>query len=134
MLVKEIFERYKTIAVVGMSKNPAKASYSVPKFFIDNGYKVIPVNPTADEIDGIKVYKTLSDIPDIIEILNVFRPSDIALEVVQEAIERRKTKGDIKLIWLQEGIINDEAKKLAEDNGIEFIQDKCMYKLYESTH
>ncbi len=130
MDIKKVFEDYNTIAVYGMSTNPAKPSHTVPVFFLDHGYTVYPVNPVADEIAGEKVYKNLADAPEGIEILNVFRPSDQALGVVEEAVARKKAKGDIKLIWLQEGIISDEAKKLAEENGIDFIQDKCMYKEY----
>jgi predicted CoA-binding protein len=89
---------------------------------------VIPVNPATDEIAGKKVFKNLMDIPEQIDISNVFRPSADCLEVAQEAVPRKKAKGDIKLIWLQEGIENDDARKLAEENGIEFIEDKCMYK------
>lgn len=131
MTMKEIFENYKTIAVYGMSANPSKAAYTVPVFFLNKGYKIIPINPTAEEIAGQKVYKTIMDIPDNIDILNVFRPSEQCFDVVKEAIERNKKKGDIKLIWLQEGIINNDAKKLAEENGIQFIQDRCMYKEYK---
>lgn len=130
MTIKEIFDTYKTIAVYGMSTNPSKPSHTVPAYLFNQGYNIIPVNPVAEEIIGKKVYKKLVDIPEPIDILNVFRPSEQALGVVEEAIERKNAKGDIKLIWLQEGIINEEAEKLAEENGIEFIQDKCMYKEY----
>lgn len=127
---KEIFSKFNTIAVYGMSTNTYKAAHSVPAFFHKKGYKIIPINPSAEEIIGIKAYKKLEDIPDKIEILNVFRPSEDALEAVREAVDRRKSRGDIDLIWLQEGIINNEAKQLAESNGIIFIQDKCLYKEY----
>ena len=128
MTFKEIFDKYNTIAVYGMSTNPRKAANSVPTYFIAEGYKVIPINPVADEIAGEKAYSKLLDIPDKIEILNVFRPSEDSLGVVQEAVERNNQKGDIDLIWLQEGIINYEAENLAKENGIEFVQDRCMYK------
>ncbi len=111
-----------------MSTNTYKAAHTVPAFFHKQGYTIIPINPSAEEIIGLKAYKQLADIPEHIEILNVFRPSEDALEVVKEAIERKKAKGDIELIWLQEGIINNQAKHLAESNGIIFIQDKCIYK------
>lgn len=130
MNFKEIFDKYRNIAVYGMSSNPSKAAYSVPSFMHKQGYNIIPINPQADEINGLKVYKKLEDIPDKIDILNVFRPSEEALNVVTEAVERRRNKGDISLIWLQEGIINDEAKKLANENGIDFVQNLCMYKAY----
>lgn len=127
MNMEEIF-KLKNIAVYGMSTNPMKAAYDVPVFLLRQGYNIIPINPTTDDIAGKKAYAKLIDIPDEIDILNVFRPSEQALGVVEEAVERKKAKGDIKLIWLQEGIINDEAKKLAEANGMEFIQDMCMFK------
>ncbi len=130
MKIEEIFKEHKTIAVVGMSKNPRKAAYSVPMFMKGEDYNIIPVNPTADDIEGMKCYHTLSDVIENIEIVNVFRPSDDALEVVKEAIKRKEEKGDIKVIWLQEGIYHPEAKLLAEQAGIVYIEDKCMYKEY----
>lgn len=132
MSFKPIFDKYRTIAVYGMSTNPAKASNEVPALLESAGYNIIPINPVAQEIDGKKSYPKIADIPDKIEILNVFRPSEQALDVVKEAIERKKEKGDIYVIWLQEGIVNDEAKKLAEENGIEFVQDRCMKKEYQN--
>lgn len=130
MIIKEIFEKYNTIAVYGMSTNEGKAAHYVPVFLLNKGYKIIPINPVADEIAKQKVYKNILDIPDEIEILNVFRPSQHCFDVVKEAVKRKNLKGDIKLIWLQEGIINSEAENLAKENGIEFIQDRCMYKEY----
>jgi hypothetical protein len=130
MSFNDIFANYKTIAVYGMSKHPEKAAHSVPAFMKKKGYKIIPVNPSADIILHLKVYHNLLDIPDAIDILNVFRPSVDALKIVEEAIERHNLRHDIKLIWLQEGIVSEEAKNLAEDNGIEFIQNRCMYKEY----
>ncbi len=131
MTIREIFEKYKTIAVYGMSKNPAKPSNYVPAFLIEKGYDIIPVNPTANEIDGRKCYSKMADIPGEIDILNVFRPSEQALAVVEEAVERRKQRGDIRVVWLQEGIESEEAAALAEANGIEFIQDRCMLREYK---
>lgn len=128
MNISEVFKKYKTIAVIGMSKNESKPAHYVPAFLHHNGYKIIPINPTTDEILGLKCYKSLDEVPEYIEVLNVFRPSEEALDIVNEAIKRKKEKGDIELIWLQEGIISEEAKKLAEQNNIHFIQDKCMYK------
>ncbi|MFP4368675.1 MAG: CoA-binding protein [Candidatus Kapaibacterium sp.] len=128
MDMKDIFNNNNTIAVYGMSANTYKAAHNVPVFMQKQGYKIIPVNPHAEVIANEKVYRRIDEIPDTIDILNVFRPSEEALEVVEYAVERHRAKGDIKLIWLQEGIVNEDAKKLAEDNGIEFIQDKCMLK------
>ncbi|MFP4526921.1 MAG: CoA-binding protein [Candidatus Kapaibacterium sp.] len=125
-----IFDEYNTIAVIGMSKNAMKPAHQVPAYFIGQGYDIYPINPTTDSIAGLKAYPSLKDVPAKIDILNVFRPSAEAEAIVSQAVERRKETGDIRLIWLQEGIINESARQLAEDNGIEFIQDKCMYKEY----
>lgn len=126
-LLKEIFERYKTIAVVGMSKNPQKAAHYVPVYLRGQGYTLIPVNPTTDEIAGLKSYATLDEIPEAIEILNIFRPSEEALAVVEAAVARKRARGDIDVIWLQLGIHNDAARQLAEAAGIIFVQNLCMY-------
>ncbi len=133
MTLNEIFQNYRTIAVVGMSKNSEKASNYVPMFLKEKGYNIIPINPTAEEIDAMKCYTSISEIPEKIEILNVFRLSEQAYAVVEEAIVRKKEKGDIDVIWLQEGIINDRARELAESNGVHFVQNKCMLKEYNNS-
>ncbi len=126
--IYKILSEFKNIAVVGMSANPEKPANRVPKYLMGEGYKIFPVNPTKDEIMGLKSYKSLLEIPENIDVVNVFRRPAEALEVVKEAVERKKQKGDVKAVWLQEGIINDEAKKLAEENGLLFIQNRCMFK------
>lgn len=127
MSIKEIFENFNNIAVVGMSRHIEKPSFTVPSYMKKQGYKLIPVNPFADEIMKLKSYKSLDEVPDHIEIVLVFRPSKNALSITKEAIERKNDKGDVKVIWLQLGIVNEEARNLAENAGIQFIQDKCMY-------
>lgn len=127
MKMQEIFDKMKNIAVYGMSTDIAKAAHSVPGYLLKRGYNIIPINPKAETILKQKVYKNLMDIPDKIDILNIFRPEKEALAIVQEAVERKKAKGDIKLIWLQLGLKNAEAKQLAADNGIDYIEDKCIY-------
>lgn len=129
---KQILKQYKTIAVYGFSKNPEKLAHSIPVFLKNRGYKVVGINPQKFEVEGIPVYTKLNDVAEEIEILNVFRPSEYCFDVAKEAIERKNKRGDIKVIWLQEGIVNEEARKLAEENGIEFIQDTCIYKIYNS--
>ena len=128
--IRDVFENYHTIAVYGMSKNPEKAAHRVPAFLLSKGYAIIPVNPSADMILDQRSYSNLKEAEGHIDIIEVFRPSEEALSIVQEAIERKKEKGDIAIIWLQEGIQNEEAKMLAEKNGIIFIQDRCMFKEY----
>ncbi len=126
----DIFENNKNIAVVGMSTNSYKAAHTVPMFMQKVGYNVIPVNPMADDIRGLKSYKNLAEVPENIDIVNVFRPSEYAEKVVIEAIDRHKKNGDVKIIWLQEGIFTKNGKELAEENGIIYIEDVCMYKVF----
>jgi uncharacterized protein len=128
--IREVFENHQTIAVYGMSKNPEKAAQRVPAFLFSKGYTIIPVNPSADMILNQRSYSNLKEVEEHIDIIEVFRPSEEAFSIVQEAIERKKEKGDVAVIWLQEGIQNEEAKMLAEKNGIIFIQDRCMLKEY----
>jgi predicted CoA-binding protein len=112
----------RNIAVVGMSKNEAKAAHYVPKYLIDRGYNVIPVNPTATEILGRKAYPAVSSIPDRIDIVDIFRRSEDVAPVVEDTL---KKKG-IKVIWMQEGIYNKEAEKMAKDKDISAIYNRCM--------
>jgi hypothetical protein len=125
--IRRILGSYRTVAVVGMSKDPTKPARKVPKFLISKGYHVIPVNPTADEILGRKCYRTLREVPERVEIVDIFRPSQEVPEIVRQAIER----GDVKVIWMQEGIANEEAASEASAHGIEVIQDYCIYKAYK---
>jgi predicted CoA-binding protein len=125
--LRNIFERYKTIAVYGMSRDPGKAAQWVPSFLHSKGYNIIPINPNADKIIGRKAYHRLEEVQEHIEVLEIFRPSGQVPGVVREAVERKKKKGDIYVIWLQSGIRSDEARKLAEESDILFVEDRCMY-------
>jgi len=118
--IKEIFS-LKNIAVIGMSKHQEKAAHFVPKYLVENGYNITPVNPTADEILDKKCYPTVDKIDNQIDIVDVFRPSDQVLPVVQEAIKIKP-----KVIWLQEGIHNAEAEELARKEGIKVVFNRCM--------
>lgn len=112
----------KNIAVVGMSKNPDKAAHYVPKYLIDQGYNVIPVNPTATEILGRKCYPSLADIPGAVDVVDVFRPSDQLMHVIEESVKIKP-----KVIWLQEGIHNEQAEDSARKAGIPMvIFNRCM--------
>ena len=118
--IKQIFS-LKNVAVIGMSKHQEKAAHYVPKYLSQNGYNIIPVNPTADEILDKKCYPSVEDIPEPIDIVDVFRPSDQVLPVVQQAIKKKP-----KVIWLQEGIHNVEAEELARKEGIKVVFNRCM--------
>lgn len=118
--IKQIFS-LKNVAVIGMSKNQEKAAHYVPKYLAQNGYNIMPVNPTADEILDKKCYSGVEDVSEPIDIVDVFRPSEQVLPVVQEAIKKKP-----KVIWLQEGIHNEEAEDLARKSGIKVVFNRCM--------
>jgi len=113
----------KNVAVVGMSRDPSKPAHFVPKFLIKHGYNVIPVNPFTDEVLGLRSYRSLTDVPIEIDIVDVFRPSDQVYQVVREALLKKP-----KVIWMQEGIYNEEAVRLARENMIEVVWNRCMMK------
>jgi predicted CoA-binding protein len=116
------FYTLKNIAIVGMSKNEDKAAHYVPKYLIDHGYNVIPVNPTATEILGRKSYPKVSSVQDRIDIVDVFRPSEDVPGVVEDTL---KNVG-IKVIWMQEGIYSKEAEKMAKEKDISVVYNRCM--------
>ena len=118
--IKQIFS-LKKIAVVGMSRHTTKAAHFVPKYLTEQGFDITPVNPNTDEILGEKSYPSLSSIDHPIDIVDIFRPSEQVLPVVQDAIKLKP-----KVIWLQEGIHNSEAEELARSNGIMVIFNRCM--------
>ena len=120
--IKDILTNYKNIALVGASKDLNKTSTIVMKYLQNYGYKVYPVNPTiiGQVILGERVYGKVSEIDGPVDIVDVFRPSDEAVEIVNDAI-----KINAKVLWLQLNIKNSEAKKIAEANNIIYIEDKC---------
>lgn len=124
-LILEILKNTKTIAVVGLSPKPERTSFGVSKFIQSKGYKIIPVYPREEIILGEKVYRNLTDINEKVDLVLVFRKSEEVVPVVEEAL-----KINPAYIWLQEGIINEDAKKISVDAGIKFIMDRCIYKEY----
>ena len=119
--IRDILKRYKRVAVVGMSKDPLKDANRIPLYLRKEGYEVIPVNPTATEIVGMKAYPSLSAVPFDFDIVDIFRPSDAVPPIVDEAI---KTKA--KVIWMQLGISNEKAAEKARAAGKIVIQNRCM--------
>jgi len=111
-----------TIAVVGCSATPGKDAHEIPKYLKEHGYEVIPINPFADEIFGREPYDSLADVEEAVDIVDVFRPSDEVAGIVDDALER----DDVKVIWTQLGIADDEAAERAEADGRQVVQDKCM--------
>jgi len=124
--IKSILEKYKTIAVVGLSKDPAKDSHKVAKYLKTKGYRIIPINPSADVILGEKCYKSLLDVPETIEIVDIFRPAKDVPPIVDQAIELKRKLGNPRVIWMQLGIVNEEAAKRAKNASLTVVMDKCM--------
>lgn len=119
--IRKIYN-FRHIAVVGMSRDPAKAAHSVPKYMMERGFNIIPVNPMASEILGRRTYSYVSDIKSQVDIIDVFRPSKDVYPVVEDSIK----KPGISVIWLQEGIHNVEAEKIALDNKVDVVFNRCI--------
>ena len=123
MSVVKILKSFRNVAVVGVSANGDKPSNVVFRYLMVQGYNVIPVNPTVDEVLGKKCYASLSAIPEKIDVVDIFRRSEDIPPIVDEAI-----KIGAKAVWMQEGIINKPAAKKAESAGLLVVMDKCMRK------
>ena len=119
--VKEALQRSRTIAIVGLSPSEDKPSNGVARYLKGAGYRIIPVNPGYDEILGERSYKSLSDIPEKVDVVDMFVRADKVVPFVEEAV---RIKPDY--IWLQLGIVSEEARAVAERHGVKFIMDKCM--------
>ncbi len=124
--LKQIY-RLKNIAVIGMSKNSEKPSNFVPKYLLEHGYNIYPVNPNAQEIMGKKAYPSVADIPDDIDIVDIFRKPEDVPTAVTDAVK----KPGIKVVWMQEGIYNDEAEAKAKANGMDVVFNRCMMAEHE---
>ena len=126
----DILKKYRTIAVVGLSKEPEKDSHKVSAYLKQHGYRIIPVNPFADEVLGEKSYKSLLDIPPeiqkTIEIVDVFRPSKDVPQIVDQAIKLKAMFGRPFVVWMQLGIVNEQAAEAARKAGLIVVMDKCM--------
>ena len=119
--IKKIYD-LRNIAVVGMSNKQGKPGYFVPKYLIEHGYNVIPVNPTVKEMNGRTSYPDIISIPHEVDIVDIFRRSEDVPPVVEDALKKK----DVKVIWMQEGIYNADAEKVAKQNGLDVIFNRCM--------
>ena len=126
--VKEILSKHNTIAMIGVSKDPTKPSTIVMKYMQKYGYKVIPVNPRAkgEKILGEEVFEKITDIKEPIEIVDVFRPSKEVYKIAEDTV-----KIGAKVLWLQLGIRDEDAKKLVEKNNIKYVENKCTKMEYQ---
>jgi len=121
MTIKEILQTYKNIAVVGLSSQTSRPSYSVSRYMQTVGYRIIPVNPNETEVLGEKAYASLDDVPGPIEIVDIFRRPEFVPDVVDAAIRRKA-----RVIWMQLGIVNEAAAARARAAGLEVVMDRCI--------
>ncbi len=121
--ITEVLQSAKTIAVVGLSNNPMRASFGVSRFLQRQGYRIIPVNPNETEVLGEKAYASVRDVPDPIDIVNIFRRPARVAEII-DAIAGRS----VGCVWMQEGVVNEEAARKAEGLGIPVVMDRCILK------
>lgn len=125
-VMKEILLSAKTIATVGLSSNPEKDSYSVAQYLKDQGYRVIPVNPTATEVLGETSYPDLESVPEKIDVVQVFRKPEDVPPVAESAV-----KVGARAVWMQEGIVNEEAAQTARAAGLQVVMDACMRETHK---
>lgn len=128
--IKQLLTNYKVVAVVGLSKDPTKDSHRVSAYLKQHGYHIIPINPSAEMILGAKSYRSLLDIPveiqKIIEIVDIFRPPKEVPAIVEQIIRLKTLHGRPYVVWMQLGIINEEAAESAKKAGLITVMDKCM--------
>ena len=116
----------RTVAVVGLSDDPEKDSNEVGSYLMEQGYRVIPVNPGSEEVLGERAYESVEQIPEQVDVVDVFLPPDKTPEVAEDAV-----RAGAGTLWLQEGITNPEARRIAEEGGLEYVEDRCMLKTHE---
>lgn len=121
--IRDVLKQSKTIAVVGLSDNPLRASHGVSAYMQMQGYRIIPVNPNCDFVLGEKSYPSLLDVPEKIDIVNIFRRSEFVPPIVDHAIQLK-----VSAIWMQEGVIHEGAAQKARQAGIFVVMDACILK------
>lgn len=121
--IGELLNRVRTIAVVGLSSDPMRPSFGVSQYMQRKGYRIIPVNPNESSVLGEKAYSSLSEVPEKIDLVDVFRRPDFVPAIVEEAIRLK-----LPALWLQEGVIHEAAAKRARDAGITVVMDRCILK------
>ncbi len=124
--LREIYARTKTIAVVGASSSPEKAAHAIPRFLQRHGYRIIPVTPTSESVFGEVAYRSLEAVAEPVDVVDVFRPADEAPEIAREAVAV-----GANVLWLQEGIVSEEAAEIARSGGLEVVMDICMGATYK---
>jgi len=121
--ITAILEKYKTLTIVGLSSKPSRPSYGVASYMRAHGYRVIPVNPHEKSVFGEKAYSSLDDVPAPVDVVVIFRRPEFVPELVERAIRKRA-----RVIWMQEGVVHEEAARRAREAGLQVIQDRCILK------
>lgn len=121
--IAELLKNSRTIAVVGLSCNPLRPSHGVSAYMQSHGYRIVPVNPNIDECLGEKAYRSLVEVPEKIDIVNIFRRSEFVEDVVDQAIQLK-----VPAVWMQEDVINEQAAAKARKAGILVVMDRCILK------
>jgi len=126
----EVIRKSRVVAVVGASKTPGKQAFTVPLYLLERGYTIIPVNPTAEVVHGLKAYPSLAELPPElagrVEVVEVFRPSEELPEIARQVAEMKKRTKKTSVFWAQLGLESEEAKKILKENGIPYVMDACM--------
>jgi predicted CoA-binding protein len=117
----QILAEASVIAVVGASRDPAKPAHSVPLQMLRHGWRIIPVNPFVDEVFGVRAYRTLADIDEPVDLVDIFRPAADAVDIVRQAVAIKAPA-----VWLQSGIVSAEARRIAAEAGIDYVEDRCL--------
>ncbi len=132
----EVLRRSKTIAVVGASKNPEKDANSVPRYLKEQGYRIVPVNPTATEVVGERSYPSLRELPEEVarevDVVEVFRPSEELPKLARQTAEMKSRCGRPSYFWAQQGLESEEAKRILDESGIPYVMDSCMRTVHRS--
>ncbi len=124
--LRDILRSARTVACVGVSSNPQKPSYVIFQYLLEAGYQMVPVNPTTPDVMGRQTYPDVTSIPQKIDVVQVFRKPQDVPPVVEQAI-----KAGAKVVWMQEGIVNQQAAKQAEEAGLQVVMDRCMMKTHQ---
>jgi predicted CoA-binding protein len=119
--LRRVLQENHVIAVVGASGSPGKAAHDIPRYLQDHGYEIVPVNPARDEVLGVPAATTLTDVERNIDVVDVFRPAEEAPEIARQAAAIGAS-----VLWLQQGIVSDEAARIAEEAGLQVVMDECM--------
>ena len=120
--IRRVLEGCRVWAVVGCSPDPGRDSHRIARLLLDRGYRVIPVNPTEEEVLGERAYDTVDQIPEKVDVVNVFLRSEKTPQIAEDAV-----RAGAKVLWLQQGITNPQARRIAQEGGLGYIEDECIY-------